>query len=129
MELQDLLRHIADNVENGKDWYKGLECKNLSNRPNWEDVVDHHDWFKLAPRTHEVSGFTVPAPEVEALALDDVYFIGEPSSVDWHTEYTWYKDNSDKRFLERGLVHLTKEAAVANAKAMLGIDPYSEGEE
>jgi len=125
MKLQDLLRHIADNVENGKDQLDGLISPTLA---NYRDVFTNSDAFSLAPRTHVVNGFSVPAPEVEALALNDVYFIGEPAIVDWHTKTTWYKDNSDKRFLERGLVHLTKEAAIANAKAMLGIDPYSEGE-
>ena len=126
MKLQDLLRHIADNVENGKDQLDGLISPPLA---NYRDVFTNSDAFSLAPRTHVVNGFTVPAPEVDALALDDVYFIGEPSSVDWHTEYTWYADNSDKRFLERGLVHLTKEAATANAKAMLGIGPILGGRE
>jgi len=121
MKLQDLLRHIADNVENGKGWYKGLECKNLSNRPNWEDVVDHHDWFKLAPRTHVVNGFTVPAPEVEA--PQDEYFIANIGAVEFHHSSYWANHDLDSRRLKRGLIHLKKEAAIANAKAMLGINP------
>lgn len=37
----------------------------------------------------------------------------------------WCGDVCDTRWLPRGILHSTKEAAVAHAKAMLGIDPYA----
>lgn len=126
MKLQDLLRHIADNVENGKKWGCGLSCP--THFKSLGEVCENSHRVELAPRTHVVNGFTVPAPEVQTLTKNDSYYMPDASIRVWFVEYAWFKDSSDKRFLERGLVHLTKEAAIANAKAMLGIDPYSEGE-
>ncbi len=123
MKLQDLLRHIADNVENGLDWYADLVCEKLNNQPTWSDVVDHHDWFELAPRTHEVNGFTVPAPESEALNVGDKYYSAVPTRSNWCFPEEWGNSMIDNRYLTRGIIHLTKEAAIANAKAMLGINP------
>lgn len=45
--------------------------------------------------------------------------------VKLYATYKWYRDEEQhKRYLKRGLVFLNKEAAIANAKAMLGINPY-----
>ena len=129
MELQDLLRHIADNVENEKHWVTGLTYDNPNARPVWDDVAENHDRFKLAPRTHDVNGFTVPAPEVEGLDKGQEYFFPCANHKEWVGWYFWSNDKCDTLLLERRSVFLTQEAAIANAKAMLGIDPYSEGEE
>ncbi len=119
MKLQDLLRHIADNVENGKDWCDGL----VSDKP-WsmkEDVMTNYHTFELAPRTHDVNGFTVPAPEVKK--PDGGYFYPKLEDDEYYWDADWDSHELDELRLERGLIHLTKEAAIANAKAMLGIDP------
>jgi hypothetical protein len=128
MKLEDLLRHIADNIENGKEWFVELECKNLGNRPTWDDVVDHHDWFKLAPRTHMVNGFEVPAPDTVKPQKYTAIFNGDPSMKGWCIETAWHGTEIDLRMLERGNVFLTREAAIANAKAEKGINPYAEAD-
>ena len=123
LEEIELLEHILENRKAGRAAGYGLILNGEASSATSIFGMGLYEGYAIAPRTHVVNGFTVPAPEVEALARGDVYFIGEASSVDWYTEYTWYEDNSDKRFLERGLVHLTRGAAIVNAKAMLGIDP------
>lgn len=126
MKLQDLLRHIADNVENGSPWYSGLDVP--EHYATFQDVWINHHSIKLATRTHMVNGFEVPAPESEALTRNNIYYIPDASNLAWYVSYTWVEDEADKRFLVRRLVHLTKESAIANAKAEKGIDPYSESE-
>ncbi len=126
MKLELLLRHIADNVENGRGKLDGLKWTG----PNAiRRLLSEPNCFSLATRTHEINGFEVPAPEVEALNDGDEYYIPDPASHEWYVQYNWEDDCLDYSWLRRGLIHLTMEAAIANAKAMLGDDPSEECEE
>ena len=77
-------------------------------------------------KTHEVNGFTVPAAETTAPKHKTEYWTPYLANYDWVNDYIWDDDVVDKRLLVRGLVFLQKEHAVANAKAMCGIDPAAE---
>jgi hypothetical protein len=92
MKLEELLRHVADNVEAGKPanhdllyWGRPSIVDHISCF-NWTD----HDNYSNTPKTHNCNGHEVPAPECAEL-------------------------------------NLTEEPAIANTKAMLGINPYGEG--
>lgn len=77
--------------------------------------------FRLKPRTITVNGREVQEGEV-GLPQED-YFVADPVEIDLCTEKTggmWYTNT--QMMIDRGLVHLTKEAAIAHAKAMLNID-------
>lgn len=78
--------------------------------------------------TRIINGFEVPAPETEEPRVDSVYFSTTLLSGELYGDYAWANDNFDLTLLKRGLVFLTKEDAIANAKAMLGINPYEESE-
>ena len=78
--------------------------------------------------THEVNGFTVPAPLRFAPAKGAVCFAACTLAMEFAYKMYWAGDAIDETRLKRGLIHLTKEAAVANAKAMCGIDPESDDE-
>lgn len=78
----------------------------------------------LIKKTITVNGFKVPEPERERLNDRDEYFLASPSRTEFFESYWWKSANSDSILrLSRGLIHLTKEAAIAHAKAMLGINP------
>ena len=79
--------------------------------------------FKPIQKTIKVNGFDVPAPMSEAPMIDGGYFTPQTGYEVFYCENKWRSDVYDHRFLSRGLVHLTKSAAIAHAKAMLGIDP------
>ena len=78
------------------------------------------------PKTIKVNGFDVPEPMREAPVEDAAYFVAEPSATDYYNEFSWNGFQGETNLLRRGLVYSTKEAAVAHAKAMLGIDPYAD---
>jgi hypothetical protein len=79
------------------------------------------------PKTRIINGFTVPAPETEAPAQDAFYFMPALNIFEWlPVAIKWTNDSYDRVMLQRGVVHLTREAAIANAKAMCGIDPYAD---
>ena len=77
------------------------------------------------PKTIKVNGFDVPEPMREAPAWGASYFSARPSAEGYYNGYSWDDLLSENRWLQRGLLHTTVEAAVAHAKAMLGIDPYA----
>lgn len=88
-----------------------------------------YDIIGMYPKTRIINGFEVPAPEVEELELGCSYFAPYIHSDKYLARLTWNGDDCDMRSLKRGLVFLSKEDAIANAKAMLGISPLlNEGE-
>lgn len=90
-----------------------------------------YDIIGMFATTRTVNGFEVPAPEKQALYDGDEYYSPVLANVDFCIKLIWDDDDGafDIRLLDRGLVFLNKEDAIANAKAMLGIDPYEEAEE
>ena len=122
----ELLEHVLENRKSGRAAGHGLLLDGEISSAVSVFNMGLYEGYAIAPRTHEVNGFTVPAPETEA--PQDEYFIANIGAVEFHQSSYWADHNLDSRRLKRGLIHLAKEAAIANAKAMLGIDPYSEGE-
>ena len=45
--------------------------------------------------------------------------VGDQAEESLAYDFSWSDDDMDARFLERGLVYLDKESAIARAKAML----------
>lgn len=78
----------------------------------------------MKPKTHIVNGFEVPEPAKTPPKGFENYFVPSIQDDCFYFVYIWTGDPTDKKCLERGLVFLNKEDAIANAKAMLGIDPY-----
>lgn len=95
------------------------------------DVAASLDIIGMWPKlTRIVNGFEVPAPEKESLKDGVLYYVPAPHCKDWTDWVYWVDgDDEDEHRLEHGLVFRSKEDATANAKAMLGIDPYEEVEE
>lgn len=77
------------------------------------------------PNTIRVNGFDVPEPMRESPAWDTGCYLASTHAVNYYELVVWYGYVCDTRWLSRGMLHTTKEAAVAHAKAMLGIDPYA----
>ena len=75
--------------------------------------------YRIAPRMIVVNGVQVPAPETEAPAHDQIFFISDPTNEEGFSEMYWRNDRIDKSYLRLGIVYLDKESARARAKAML----------
>lgn len=64
-----------------------------------------------------------PEPVKEMLADGTEYYIPNINRTDIQCgSYCWCDDGFDRVMLQRGMVHLTEEAAIAHAKAMIGLD-------
>lgn len=83
--------------------------------PSWN--TDCH--YMVKQKTHTINGMEVPIPMQEIPEKGTkCYFV----NITGHHLYGWFNYKGmqqDLEWLERGLLHLTKENAVANAKAML----------
>ena len=79
--------------------------------------------YRIKPRTITVNGFEVPEPMRAKPSVGDEYCVASPSDVGMHYCTLWSDDEYENCRLSRGLCHATQEAAIAHAKAMLGIDP------
>tara|TARA_R110002167_G_scaffold9628_2_gene44539 strand:- start:359 stop:787 length:429 start_codon:yes stop_codon:yes gene_type:complete len=135
MNIQEIFAKMADNAKpdkNGDIFNSGHVMHNIhfDGAPILivEDyilgaVLHHPSRFTLAPRTHEVNGFTVPAPLTEPPAKGFNYFTPVIAHDEFFGATNWDGYPLDLRFLSRGLCFTTKEAAQQNALAMLGRDP------
>ena len=76
--------------------------------------------FRLKPQL-VIGDQSVPLPEREVPAKGTTYFTPSLYAQTYFTEYCWAVETLDLRWLERGLVHLTKEAAIAHGEALVAL--------
>lgn len=70
------------------------------------------------------SRFTVPAP-LSNMKKGDKYYVASVTATQWgfSVPIAYLGDERDTLWMSRGLCFETEEAAIANAKAMCGINP------
>lgn len=97
----------------------------------YPNFIEEYEWrFKPEePKFLTITGAdgksrSYPEPCKVKLDRHQGYFLSSVSrsSTEYFDEASWFNDVCDNAWLEKGLVHLTKEAAELHAKAMLGID-------
>ena len=84
------------------------------------DKPEKLTWTKPKAAPLNINGHLVPAPEREPLPYGTTYYT--PLLLDGKaTTCAWYDDQTDHRLLNSGLIHLTKEAALKHAQALISI--------
>lgn len=123
MLIQELLRHVADNLEAGRTEWHGLLFNGASGDHFRNYSWEHANLYTLAPRTHIVNGFEVPAPLSVAPGSGLPYFLANLTLRGIATKVKWWNDKNDELFLSRKLCFSTEEDALQNGLALLGYDP------
>jgi len=80
------------------------------------------EWWKIKPEVILINGIEVPKPESIAPAEDTKYYypvVGYTGGCEAYNESLWTNYDVDIATLNLGLVHLTKEAAIQHAQALL----------
>lgn len=123
----EVLRQIADGVplsefeiktNQGTEWVTFLGRTNtiLSRPEYWE--------ARRKPQYIMVNGFKVPKP-LDVLPSDGNVYGAAPTGIAFYAsadvKYEW-----SRLMISRGVLHAHEAAAIAHAKAMLGIDPQWE---
>ena len=107
----------------------GEQCEIVSLELKWfilEPYRSDIQFYRRTP-THIINGFEVPVGVGEPVKFGGAYYYEAPYSTDFYDISHWGNYiEKDSILIRRGLIHTTKEAAVASCKARLGIDPYEE---
>ena len=92
----------------------------------WRHHADDPDWtqaddWRIRPRTIRIGEIDVQEPvrSVTSMTYGGKYWTFSILEDDFVTDFIWENDKSDLSMLKAGLVHLTKEAAIAHAKALI----------
>jgi len=85
--------------------------------------------FRIAPKTININGHEVPEPCREELETGTMYFYPCPSVHNRYVSYFWNSHEYDFEHLKTGFIHLTKEAAIKHAEALLGFTRKIEASE
>lgn len=113
----EILRAIADG--------KTVQIRHEDDDAWWEPTnalqyinSDKHK-FRIKPKTISINGHEFPKPARERLKDGQAYWIPRTDLLDQGDFQTWTGHYLDERNLKRGLIQLTKEGAIAQAKAMI----------
>lgn len=104
--------------------FRGEEDTRWRYKPVDQGFLRGYD-YRAVPPTVKVNGFDVPKPLTNAPDDGWGYFLADPTMADYYSEQTWQNDDEDRDWLARGLMHSTEKAAIAHAKAMIGL-PHDE---
>lgn len=121
----ELLRAIADG---GIDAVEAFECVHYTWMPDTPDSTQRNlekimrnpgDWtIRRKPRTVRIAGRDVQAGITEAPDIDAEYFVASAMHDEYLFPGAWVDTATENRFLKRGLVHLSQEAARAMGEAL-----------
>ena len=92
----------------------------FTERGKWlteEDSV--YDLFMAPPPMRSINGHEYPEPVREPLEGGQEYWIAAPSDDILFMRSSWDDTEMEFVWLKRGLVHLTREAAEAHARAII----------
>lgn len=117
---QEVLQALLD----GKQilWkYKHAEKWNLLDDYDitFKDILCDKVEFSLVPEMITIGDVSFPKPENEKPELTTEYYMPCLNSEAFYTRYFWEDCEVDQRFLRIGILHLTRENAVAHAKALI----------
>ena len=116
-----MLLYAQDAAETDKPWerweFKGSDngFNGCLKHPEWQEQFE----YRRKPKTITVNGIEVPEPIREEPKVGEKYFLVSLTAFTLVTSNPWVNDKYDQQWLNRGLVHLTEEAAIAHAKALL----------
>ena len=78
-------------------------------------------YYRIKIETINVNGIKVPKPESKELECGQMYWFINLNVKELVEYIHWLNSKKDHLLLERNLIHLTQEAALLHAKAILGI--------
>lgn len=119
---ENMLTYAQDAMETDKPWER-WEWFNEDDQ-EWETLAFNPRWglngeYRRKPRTININGFEVPEPVREPLENGQEYYDVSIGSTDNVVKYTWRGESWDFHTMDKGIVHITKEAAMLHAEALL----------
>lgn len=81
--------------------------------------------YRIRQRTTVINGFTVPEPLRAFPKFGEEYFVERLDFEDYFASKVYMETEIEEVWLDRGLMHSTKEGAITSCKARLGINPHT----
>ena len=99
------------------EYWGGLhrEWLQLQTHPAWDSKSNYR---RVVPMS-SIGGHKYPKAATTKLSNGDRYYYPFITNEDLFGSHIWYCDILDRANLKRGVVHLTKEAAIQHAKALI----------
>ena len=119
----DLMAEYAKDAAKSTEPWKDWEITDLIEPTDWISCTGHPSWYsghnyRRKPKTVTINGIVVNKGLTEA-NYDTLVYI---PALHLHEKYIAIRfEDTYQRSLERGLVHATKEDAIAMADAMLAV--------
>lgn len=118
-----MAEYAKDALETDKPWELwefrySADCQwyNFSvQHPAWREDIE----YRRKHKTINIGGIDVQEPMLEAPEHGATYYCPAFIEEEMVEIYIWVNDELDRLNLERGLVHATRKAAIAHAKALI----------
>ena len=117
-----MLQYAQDAATTDKPWelWEFLDYDAKWKEPTGSPAWDEGTKYRRKPRTIRIGEIEVPEPVREPLQNGEKYFVPAIDYGDYHANiFAWSNDYTDKRLLRQGMVHLTNEAALSHARALI----------
>lgn len=119
----DLIRLYAEDAQNTEEPWKLWEYYD-KDCGDWQHCQLHPCWIKTNKYRRKlkcinINGYDVPEPcRIKPESDTKYYFplLSKQDNIDW---LTWEGDDIDYQILNNGLLHLTEDAAVLHAEALI----------
>ena len=127
---KEIAQYAQDAAETDKPWER-WEIRDNDFTP-WTKAQASPRWnedmqYRRKPRFILINGIEVPEPMREKPEVGSHYWVPEVSSpAKYASIIVWCNDDDDKRWLELGICHLTREAAELHAMALLSFTKKEE---
>jgi hypothetical protein len=118
----DLMAKAAEIAKTDEEWYRHFEFKTCVmsswSQLVWASCFDPNVQYRLKPRFIDINGHLIPEPVREFPDNGDYLWIADITQLNAE-QLMWTGHASDILMLERGILHLTQEAAEAHIAALL----------
>lgn len=116
-----MAQYAEDARETETPWerWELSDCEGRWSHCHGNPLWSGHRQYRRKPRTITINGREVPEPMREAPKVGDVVYLVNITGDHVFVAFTWVADFMDAKWIQRGLVHSTEDAAIAHAEALL----------
>lgn len=124
MKLEELLRHVANNVENGLPAGYGLlfQGERCAKKNVYNLRLDQPSWYTLAPSEVLVNNKVVELGVIRVPQRGTTYFSPSVSEDKSIISTIWWNTCYDRSRFKKGLVFLDRSKAVVMANALFNFE-------
>ena len=118
-----MMEYAKDAMETAEPWLRWEHYSTSSQcwkpfsfvGPDW----NFDSKYRRKQMTININGHEVPEPYRGEMADGERYYVVSLNGESQHADERWYDEYYSNKSMERGLVHLNKEAAIAHTQALL----------